>query len=175
MIARREQHVGGLDVAVHEPRGMGRIERAAELGDDRRSARRSKRPFAPHEAPAVVADDVSHCQIRNACFLARDVNRDHVRMVDRSRELGFLQEPAARGRILEQLGSDDLQCNGPVEVELRGSVHDAHAAAPHHRLDAMAGEYRADRQVAHWSCIAGAADARQMSARRAPPDHSERR
>ena len=55
-----EQHVGRLDVAVHEPGGVRGVERAGDLRDDPRRPLRRERALAPHERAQVVAGDVAH-------------------------------------------------------------------------------------------------------------------
>ena len=47
-----EQDVGGLDVAVHEPGAVRRVERAGDLGDDRRRARGREAALVAHEPRA---------------------------------------------------------------------------------------------------------------------------
>ena len=82
MIARAEQDVGGLDVTVHEPRRVRRVQRGADLSDDPRRAAGIQRPLAPDERAQVVARDVAHREVRDAVRLARVEERDDVRVVE---------------------------------------------------------------------------------------------
>ena len=123
MVARRPASAfGGLDVAVDEPGPVGGVERVGDLRHDPRRPLRGKWALAPDEASPVVARDIAHHQIRNAALLARLVDRDHVRVVDRGREPRLLHETAPRSLVLHQLGSDDLQRHRPLEIELGGAT-----------------------------------------------------
>jgi hypothetical protein len=153
VVFRPEQDVGGLDVAVHEPGRVGGVERTGDLRHDPRRPLRGERAVAAHEHTGVVAADEPHRQVRHARLLTGVIDRDDVRMLDRRRQLGLLEEPLARPVLAQQLGSDELERHRAVEAELRRAVHDTHPAPAHHRVDSMAGEYRPCRQLAHVRCI----------------------
>jgi hypothetical protein len=144
-----EQDVGGLDVPVDEAGGVRGVERGADLGDDPRHARRGQWAGAAHERAQVVAGHVAHRDERDAVLLARVVDRDHVRVVDRRGDLRLAHETAPDRGVLHQRGRDDLQRDGPVERELHRPVDDAHPAPAGDRLDAMPGEQASRRQLAH--------------------------
>ena len=75
----------GLTSRWTSPRGVGGVERAGDLGDDRGGARR--RPAGPwrrEHARAGPALDEAHRDVEPAVVLAGLVDRDHVRVVDAS-------------------------------------------------------------------------------------------
>ena len=142
MVVGAEQDVGGLDVAVDDAARVRGVERAADLGDDVRGARRVQALRGAHERAQVASPrrSASRCTA-TAVALARVVDRDDVaggrsrrrratRATKRSRNVG----------VLGQLRGDELQRDGAVEVELERAVDHAHAAAARDPQDAVAGE-----------------------------------
>ena len=153
VVVLAEQDVGGLDVAVDEPRGVRGVQRGRDLADDAGGAPGRERALAPDERPEVVAGHVAHRDVGDAALLARVVDRDDVGVVDRRRDLRLAQEAAPDRRVLHERGGDDLQRDLAVERELRRPVHDPHAAATRDRLDPVAGEAAPRRQLAHESGV----------------------
>ena len=135
-----QEDIGGLDVAVHQTGRVGLVERRADLGHDPRRPLRVEVALAPHQAAHVVAGDVAHRDVGDPALVTRVVDRDHVRVIDRRRDLRLAHEPGPDRLILQQPGRDHLQRDRAVQRQLRRPVHDAHAAAPRDRLDAVAGE-----------------------------------
>ena len=64
-------------------------------------------------------------------------------MVQRRGQPRLLEESLAEARVFGELRSYQLQRHRPLEREVSGAVHDAHAAAPDERLDPVAREPRA--------------------------------
>ena len=137
-----EQDVGGLDVAVHEATAVRRVERAGDLGEERERAVGGERQLGAQ----VVALDEAHRQIQLAVALARLVDRDHVRVVERGRELRLAQEAAAEALVAGELGSNQLQRHRALERDVERAVDDAHPAAADDRLDPVAAEHLARGQ-----------------------------
>ena len=144
-----EQDVRRLDVAMHEPVRMCGIQRAADLRDDLRRARRLERALGAHERPQVRPVDVAHDDEQHALALARVIDRDHVRVLDRRRRLGLRDEARAEVGLLGERRGDDLQRDDAVEVEVPRAVHDAHPAASGEPLDAMVDEDVAWLELRH--------------------------
>jgi hypothetical protein len=86
MVVLREQDVGGLDVAVHEPGGVRGVEGRGDLHHDRRGLADAERPRAPQPRGEVLPADVAHDDVGHAVVLAGAVDRDDVRMLDRRRQ-----------------------------------------------------------------------------------------
>ena len=77
-----------------------------------------------------------------AALLARRVDRDHVRVVDRRGDARLALEALAEAGVARAVGRDQLDRDGAAERELRRAIDDAHAAAAGDRLDAAAGDLR---------------------------------
>ena len=140
MVAAGQEHVRGLDVAVHEARGVSGVERGGDLGDDEGRALGAERALVADERAQVVAVDVAHRQVEDAVLLARRVDRDHVRVVDRRGGLGLAHEAQPEALVLGQRGRDDLQRDDAVEGRLMRPVDDPHAAPARDAVDAKARE-----------------------------------
>src|SRR3954463_72095 len=106
-------------------------------------------PGGAHERAQVAALDVAHRDVQGALVLARVVDRDDVRVVDRRRQARLADEALTESRVLGELRGDELEGDRTVEVELDGPVDDAHAAATGDAGDAVAGEDVACSEVAH--------------------------
>ena len=144
-----QQHVGGLDVAVDQADGVGGVEGGADLERDRRGARGRHGALAREQVLEVGALHVAHHQVQVTALLARGVDRDDVRVVDRRRDPRLALEALAEARVPRPVGGDQLEGDRAPQRELGRPVDDAHAAAAGDRLDAAAGELGAWEQVGH--------------------------
>ena len=95
LVRLREQDVRRFDVAVDEPGRVSGVERAADLLGDRERLLRGERAALPEERPQARAVDVAHREVEDAFDLARVVDRDHVRVVERGGELRLAEEAGA--------------------------------------------------------------------------------
>jgi hypothetical protein len=143
----RDQHVGGLDVAVEEPARVGEVERRADLRDDARGARGLEPPVARDQRLQVGALDPAHGDVELAVLLARVVDGDDVGVVERGDRAQLALEALAVVGLEGVVGRDQLERDGAPERELGGAVDDAHAAPPRHRVEAIAREDRARRAL----------------------------
>jgi predicted nucleic acid-binding Zn ribbon protein len=73
-------------------------------------------------------------------------------MIDRRRHPRLALEALAEIGVARAVGREDLQRDGPAEVELLRAVDDAHPAAADHGLDAAACEDGTGGELAH-PCI----------------------
>ena len=144
-----EQDVGRLDVAVHEPDGVRGVERGADLEADRRDPGGRDHALAGQQALQVGPVHVAHDEVEVPALLARRVDRDHVRVVDRRGDARLALEALAEPGIARPLGGDQLDGDGPAERQLGRAVDDAHATAAGDRLDAAAGDLGAWEQIGH--------------------------
>ena len=149
MVLGAEQDVGGLDVAMHEAVGVRRVERAPDLRDDLRRPLGVEAALGTHERAQVGPVDVAHDDEQHALALARVVDGDDVRVLDRRGGLGLGDEARAEVRLLGERRRDDLQRDDAVEVEVAGAIDDAHAAAPGESLDAVVDEDVTWRELRH--------------------------
>ncbi len=144
-----DQHVGRLDVAMHVPRPVDRVQRIAQPLGDRRRAHRRQRTVPAHQRAQVVAADEPHDQIGAVALRAHGVDRHDVRVLHRRGRPGLGEEAAPRERVLRQIGRDHLQRDIALQLELAREVHDAHAALPDDTLDPAPSDDRAGSQHAH--------------------------
>ena len=92
----REQHVGGLDVAVHEPGGVRGVQPGGDLGDDLRRAARGQAAVALERAVQVGPRDVAHDEVQPPALLAGRVHGHEVRVVDRGGQARLEREAGAQ-------------------------------------------------------------------------------
>ena len=156
-LAAFDEHVRGLDVAVHEPARVRRVQRRRDLRDQHRGPHRLQPRLRRHEPREVLAVDVAHRDVEQPLLLARVVDRDHVRVLDRGRRLELLRG-SARGtpRRPRRAGGDDLQRHLALERHVHRAIDDAHAAAPRDTADDVLGERRADGEFIHVPAVLSA-------------------
>jgi hypothetical protein len=106
-----------------------------------------ERPFLGEQRLQVVAVDETHRDVQHAVGLARLVDRDHVRVVERGCELGLAQEPLPEPLVLGELRRQELEGDIALQARVMGAVDDAHATASDERLDPVAEELGADTLV----------------------------
>ena len=135
-----DEHVRGLDVAVHEPRGVRGVEPVGDLGDDRRGPRGLEAPVAREQRVEVGAGHVADDEEEAAALLAGGVDGDDVGMVDGRGQAGLTLEALAQLGIGGAVGGDELQRDRAPEAQVGRSVDDAHAAATEHAVDPAARE-----------------------------------
>ena len=97
----------------------------------------------------------------DAVLLARVVDRDDVRMVERRGDLRLRDEAAAEGRVARERGRDQLDRHVPVEREVGRPVDDAHTALARDLFEAVTREDRPDGGVVHGASSTPARGARQ--------------
>ena len=145
----RQQHVGGLDVAVDEPGRVRRVEPGGDLGDDRRRDVRRQALLALEQRVQVGPAHPAHDQVEVPVRLAGLVDRHDVGVVDRRREARLALEALAEVAVGGVVRGDQLERHRAPEIQLRGPVDDAHAAATGDRIDAAAGELFAWEELGH--------------------------
>ena len=102
-----EQHVGRLDVAVNEVFRMRRVERPRDLLEDRNRAVGRERPRL-EQLVEVAPADVAHRDVDDPVGLARVVDRDDARVVERCDHLRLGDEARTELSVLDQVGQKGL-------------------------------------------------------------------
>ena len=153
MLARIEQHVGGLDVPMDETFRVCRIQGVRDLAADGERAGRVERALGAQERPQIRSLDEAHREVEATVDVACVVDRHDVRVLERHGELRLAREAFAEALIERQLGRHELQRDRPFQPQVVGAVDDAHAAAADQLLDPIADEVGADLDLggrAHW-------------------------
>jgi hypothetical protein len=142
-----EQDVRGLDVAVDEAVGVGGVQGGGDLSADRDGACRLGLALRPQQRLQVGAVDVAHHQVQLRVDLARVVDRDDVRVLERRRRLRLRQEARPEVLVPRELRDDQLEGHGPLQAAVVGAVDDAHPAAADKLLEPVAENLAADLQM----------------------------
>ena len=166
MAALVDEHVGGLDVAVHETALVRFIQRLGDLLEQPERATRLERPALGEQALQVGSLHQTHRDVELARDLARVVDRDDRRVVERRREPRLAQETLAEADVAGELGREELERHAAVECEVVRAVYDAHPPAAEQRLDAVAGELASGRELRP-RCRRAAPES--VASRHAPP------
>ena len=135
-----EQDVRRLEVAMDQVGAVGVVEGTADLlGDPERigPGEGSALPDLRLQARTV---HVAHCEVQDTVDLVCVVDRDHVRVVERSGELRLAEEARAKVRVAGQGGRDHLECDPPLESRVRREVDGPHAAPAEDGLDLVRAE-----------------------------------
>src|SRR6185295_6686248 len=85
--------------------------------------------------------------------LADVVDVDDVRVVDAVRGARLAQHPRAQVRFTAQIRADELECDDAIDEHVAGAIHDAHAASPEARLEAIPPSHDAtDHRIGRLRC-----------------------
>jgi hypothetical protein len=149
VVADAEHHVGRLDVAVHEPARVRRVESGSHLRDDRDRPLGRQRAVRPDHRAQVGALHVAHRLVEHAVVLAGVVERQHVRVIDRRGDARLALEALAQARVVRELGDDQLERHDALKCHLCRAVDDSHAAASGDGVDQVTSELGAGSQPGH--------------------------
>jgi hypothetical protein len=143
----RDQHVPRLHVTVDETPGMGRVQRLRHRGKQGERPHRLERPLLREQRPQIAALDEAHRDIQQPLRLARLVDRDHVRMVERSGEARLPQEPLPEPLVPRQIRGEQLQRHPPPQPRIDRPIDVGHPPAAEQRLDPVAGQLRPNPRI----------------------------
>ena len=142
----RDEQVLRFEVAVDDPAIVRRGQACGDIGSQpdraRRRERRAGEQRAERRAFEQFVDDV-----RRTIVLARVVNDDDVRMVQRPRGASFLLETTEPIRIGRKRRRENLDGDVAAEAFVLGAIHLAHAAFPERGEHFIATETSACRQA----------------------------
>nr|WP_246078351.1 hypothetical protein [Modestobacter excelsi] len=128
-VARGDQHVGRLDVAVHQTVGVRSGERLGDLADQVDRPRRGQRT-GPLQQPAdVLAVDQPHVDEQPAVDLPEVVDRDDVRLAQAGGDQLLAAEPGQVLRVVGVQVGQQLERHQPSAPGVTRAVDVAHAAA----------------------------------------------
>ena len=145
-VARTDEDVRRLHVAVHEPTGVRGVECGGDLPEDAERPAKRELPLAHEQRLQVAALDVGHRDVEEPVLLAGIEDRDDAGMVERRSQLRLAQEPLAVVALAER-GGEQLQRGRASEPHVLGPVDDAHAAAAEQLDDPVARDLRVDATV----------------------------
>jgi hypothetical protein len=145
----REEHVRGLDVAVHEPVCVRRVQRRRHLDDDPRHTLRLEPLLLEQGRAQVRAGHEPHRDVEDPVLLPGRMDREHVRVIERGRELGLGHEPAPEPLVLREVLRQHLQRDRAIERQIGRAIDDAHPTAADTAVDAIAREHLCDQRVRH--------------------------
>src|SRR5262249_13730577 len=123
------QHVGGLDVPVHEAPFVRRVQGRRDLRHDAAGLVRWQRALLLEERQHIAPLGEAHRDEQEPAGLTGGEDRDDVRVVDRGRDAGFPDEPLTERLVQGEPGREYLQGDASPEPLVVGTVDDGHAAA----------------------------------------------
>ena len=125
---RRQQDVGGLDVAVDQPRGVRRPEPEDDLADQGRGADRLEGPLADQRLlEAHAAGDVLHLDVVVTPVVPQVMDGHHVRMDQVGHGAGLGPESLADLRLLRhEAGVHHLDRARPPQAQVLAPVDPPH-------------------------------------------------
>ena len=123
--AAREQDVLRLDVAVHDPLGVGVGQRPRDIAQDADRLGHGETYARGKPRPEGLAAHERHRVVGQASRLAGGENRDDVRLLQPCGEL-YLAREALGAQALRQPGSDHLDHHLAAERGLVGDKHPRH-------------------------------------------------
>jgi hypothetical protein len=143
------QDVRRFHVAVDQPNGVRGIERRRDLADEPDRNLHRKQPLTVDQRGKVDSVDELHRHVEPPLMLAGLQDRHHVGVLEGGRRHGFAVKARAELGIVGQVGSNDLERHTRPALTCLCPVHDAHAAAAKHALDAVSTYNRTDSKGRH--------------------------
>ena len=171
-----EQHVLGLEVAVHDA-GLVRGGEPREHGvEDVDGLLGREPPVVLQQVAQGDARQVLHDEVRHVGVLALVEDVHHVRVREAGGRAGLLHEPRLERVVVGEVAVHDLDRDAPLEPEVGGEVDGRHAAARDaraHLIPAVdeTADHRVDGRGGHRTSVRRAV-CRQMNKRRAVADRN---
>jgi hypothetical protein len=131
-----DEHVLGLEVAVHHAGGVGGGERVGQVAQHGGRLGRRQRAVCLEPVAQRAAGHVLHREPEQRPGLARGVDLHDVRVAQPGHRARLLQEAPAQHGARRELGRDDLDGHRPVERLVAAEPHATHAPAPSGRSTA---------------------------------------
>ncbi len=160
-VIRGEQHVLGLDIAVHQAVGVRGVQGRGHLRDDRDRPVRGQGAIGAQQFLDAGALDQTHVDEQDAVDLAEIVDRDHVRLLQAGRHPGLTPEPLLKTRVRGDLGTQQLDGHHAFLDRVVGPVDLPHATDTDQRLQLVrsepGAEARGTRGRGHCAILSGCA------------------
>ena len=129
-----EEDVGRLQVAMHDPAPVGRLDGFGQ-GRQQRGGLAGRLGHARQFLGQVAPLDKLHGEVGQAVLVAHVVDLDDIGMPQTGPHSCFPQEAFSRLPTGMRTGQQHLEGDRAVEAHVPGPVDDAHAAAAHHLQD----------------------------------------
>ena len=141
-IVGRDHDVLGLQIAVHDPDLVRRLEAAGDLFRNRQRLRHGELPLPPQPVGEVFPLDEGHREVLDAIELAEVVDPDDVFVGDLAGQdelaLEAALDLAGRFDVVEDFRPDDFECDGDAELRVPRLIDHAHSAGAEHADDVVA-------------------------------------
>ena len=140
---RLEDHVLGLQIAMHDAQVVRFTEGGEHLAQHVDDASEGQRPLLVRDAREVLAPQELHHEVRLPVLGPAEVEHGHrVRMVELARRARFGHEAQGRVLVRKEMGVDDFDGDGTAEGALLGTVDAPHAADADEVEDVVAARQR---------------------------------
>ena len=143
-----EQHVGRLDVAVHQAAVVGGAQGGGDAGPDLGHPAGLQRPFGPQQLAQVLALDELHDHVVDALVAPPVVDVHDVDVVEVGGRLGLPPEALDEALVGGVLRVEDLDGHPAVEETVVADPHVGHPAARQVGDEGIA--TREDPLTVHW-------------------------
>ena len=143
-----DDHVLGLEVAVHEALLVRVVQALEELPGDVDHARRGQRRLLDDDPEVGALGQLHHHVVDAGRRLADVDDADHVGVTQAAGEIGLAVEPLGDPGVREQRGVEHLDREPALELDVPRAVDRAHRARAEERLDPVAlGEHLAEQRI----------------------------
>jgi hypothetical protein len=149
------QHVGRLDVAVHQPLSVRGRQRCAHLHPKLGSPPGRQPALVGQQLGQALAGHILHHQIVLSGIRAAVEHGHDVGMAEAGRAAGLTPEPLHEHRVLGIGRAEHLDRHLPLQHPVAGQVHPGHPAHPQQRAQPVAAVKDPSLQVHHAQTLPG--------------------
>ena len=136
----RDLHVGGLEIAVHDPAFVRVFERLGELAGDGEDLGLRHLHARPRRERDHVSDSVPLNELHHDCARFDGVDARDIRMIQRRQQMRFAGEARHPVGVLNEDVKDDFDRDIAAQFRVRRAIHRAHTALTNLRGDAIVGD-----------------------------------